>query len=228
MKFIAITPDIKFSWESSSGGHPAFEYLSRVYMHETSPDFIICRNKNLNKNELDNLVTEIQDTLRRMGNFSVKLILNTNGNTIDYINEGPYEGFCPYGGGIHGFHLTSTDLFNIKKEDLALLKKSHYLYVDHNRDKGNSDVKCIFGASCHNEEELKRASELGVDYCLLSPIKSKYEGIPPLGWKKFKSLSEKTNIPIFPLGGLNFTDVKTAEKNNAAGIAGISLFNQSS
>ena len=88
------------------------------------------------------------------------------------------------------------------------------------------------GASCHNEDDLRMACDLGLDYCLLSPIHHKLSKdhliSKGLGWKKFRDLVSEVKIPIYALGGMKLNDLETAQANGAAGIAGISMFDQSS
>ena len=49
-----------------------------------------------------------------------------------------------------------------------------------------------------------------------------------LGWEKFRNLVSKVKIPIYALGGMKLNDLEKAQVNGAAGIAGISMFDQSS
>ena len=72
--------------------------------------------------------------------------------------------------------------------------------------------------------ELDAAANLNLDYCLLGPIRQKYKSGTPLGWKNFNSLASDISIPVYALGGLSMLDTEDAKKNNADGIAGISMF----
>ena len=76
------------------------------------------------------------------------------------------------------------------------------------------------------------ASNLGLNYCILGPIKDKLidkkiitKGI---GWDKFSDMAKKSLIKIYAIGGLSNDDLEIASKHYAYGIAGISMFNQSS
>jgi 8-oxo-dGTP diphosphatase len=82
----------------------------------------------------------------------------------------------------------------------------------------------LFGASCHNLEELQRAAELDADYALLSPVKptASHPDTAPLGWDHFQSLVHTINIPVYALGGLNSADIPHARIMGAQGIAAIS------
>ena len=84
----------------------------------------------------------------------------------------------------------------------------------------------LLSASCHNADELLKASELGVDFVYLSAVKatnSHPEAIP-LGWEKFSELVKQVNIPVYALGGVGENDLTDAWGAGAQGIAGIGDF----
>ncbi len=205
MKYVAITPD----------------HCNNLSIHP-KPDLLIIRDTSLNKKELAYLATQIEQNTYI--DKTTYLILHTNGHVQDYLSgEVHYNKYCLVsGGGVQGFHLNSKDLLNTTKKDMDLLINSKYLHFN------DSKPKFLVGASCHNEKELDHATELELDYCLLSPIYSKYDNVPSLGWEKFQMLVSKIPLPVFALGGLSFDDEEDARKHNAAGIAGIRMFNQSS
>ena len=84
----------------------------------------------------------------------------------------------------------------------------------------------LISTSTHNTEEIKFAESLDVDFILLSPVNktSSHPNSKPLGWKKFKQLSEKATIPVFSLGGMTIKDLNVAKMNGAQGIAAIGEF----
>ena len=43
--------------------------------------------------------------------------------------------------------------------------------------------------------------------------------ISPIGWNKFQKIANKTNIPIYALGGLGINDYQVALENGAIGIS---------
>ena len=49
-----------------------------------------------------------------------------------------------------------------------------------------------------------------------------------MGWDKFSDTAKKSSIRSYAIGGLSNDDFETASKHYACGIAGISMFNQSS
>ena len=87
----------------------------------------------------------------------------------------------------------------------------------------------LLGVSCHNLGELQIAQRLGADFALLSPVKhtQSHPGSTPLGWSQFSKLVDQINIPVYALGGLTHADLVEAKKNGAQGLAGISVFQES-
>ena len=49
-----------------------------------------------------------------------------------------------------------------------------------------------------------------------------------MSWDAFSKLVSKSKVPVYALGGLELNDLETSKKYGAMGIAGISMFNQSS
>lgn len=79
-------------------------------------------------------------------------------------------------------------------------------------------------ASCHDESELARASELDLDFATLSPVQqtASHPGAALLGWSGFFDLSEKAVIPVYALGGVTGKELTHAWEQGAQGIASIS------
>lgn len=77
------------------------------------------------------------------------------------------------------------------------------------------------GASCHNEQELRHAEQLGIDFVTLSPVKPtlSHPGAAALGWEKFAGLIRDYSLPVYALGGLAPADLETAREHGAHGIA---------
>ena len=103
--------------------------------------------------------------------------------------------------GADGVHLTSSRLMGLRERPpLALV-----------------------GASCHDEGELARATELGCDFAVLGPVMptASHPGAPTLGWARFASLVEGCRVPVFAVGGLGLHDREHACAAGAHGIAAI-------
>lgn len=84
----------------------------------------------------------------------------------------------------------------------------------------------LFGASCHDAQELDRAVTLGADYALLSPVlaTTSHPGESGMGWERFSELVVGRDIAVYAMGGLQQSDLATAQACGARGIAGIRLF----
>jgi 8-oxo-dGTP diphosphatase len=79
----------------------------------------------------------------------------------------------------------------------------------------------LYGASCHNAEELYAAEQLGIDFVVLGPVQSTltHPGMAPLGWRRFAALIRDYPLPVYALGGLNAYDLSVAQEMGANGIA---------
>lgn len=85
------------------------------------------------------------------------------------------------------------------------------------------------GVSCHSPEEALAAEAAGADYALLGPIfetPSKLAYGPPLGIGALERAARHTRIPVLALGGITVERVRPCIEAGAAGIAGISIFQQ--
>jgi 8-oxo-dGTP diphosphatase len=105
-----------------------------------------------------------------------------------------------------GIHLTSKRLASLSRRPV--------------------DEKFIVGASCHNLQELQHAETLGLDYVTLGPVfaTASHPGVTPMGKQTFSGLLDKTNLPVFALGGVTINDREELQSMGAYGIAGIGEF----
>ena len=76
-------------------------------------------------------------------------------------------------------------------------------------------------ASCHSQEELRRAEKLGCDFALLSPVlpTQSHPGAATLGWDRFANMVAGLSIPVYALGGLNRGDMTSAWQHGAHGVS---------
>ena len=75
-------------------------------------------------------------------------------------------------------------------------------------------------ASCHDEEELSQAVKVGVDFCVLSPVrKPSGKAGTPLGWDRFSGMAGGVPVPVYALGGMQLSDLDRARRQGAQGIA---------
>jgi len=78
-------------------------------------------------------------------------------------------------------------------------------------------------ASCHTEEDIFHASQIGVDFAMLSPVQAtaSHPETEPLGWNKFQAVCERASFPVYALGGVKSDDLGKAFDHGAQGIAAI-------
>lgn len=79
----------------------------------------------------------------------------------------------------------------------------------------------LVGASCHDERELDRVAGLGLDYAVLGPVRdtASHPGATPMGWERFASLAADRPMPVYAIGGLARSDLGTARRRGAHGVA---------
>ena len=217
MKYVQITPDIYPSEGFSKKKSLTLQKFLTKSKYKKDLKHIICRNKLIEKKELELIAVQLSQSMNQ------RVILHTQGNFEEFL-QGPTLSLIdkiekPFLDYVEGLHITSDDLLRLDKKHIQLLRKNKY-FTDEDGKVGAS----VIGASCHNIQELEAAANLNLDYCLLGPIRQKYKSSTPLGWKNFNSLASDISIPVYALGGLSIQDTEDAKKNNAYGIAGISMF----
>lgn len=79
----------------------------------------------------------------------------------------------------------------------------------------------LVAASCHNAEELAKATALAVDFCVYSPVlnTASHPEAAGMGWGTFESAIAETTLPIYALGGMQMSHMDTALAAGARGIA---------
>ncbi|MDE2624634.1 MAG: Nudix family hydrolase [Betaproteobacteria bacterium] len=101
--------------------------------------------------------------------------------------------------GADGVHLTSRQLADLgQRPDLPLV-----------------------AASCHDEAELQRAEQLGVDFAVLGSIAPtvSHPERTPLGFRYLARVLEDCSLPVLGIGGLGLGELETAWEAGAHGIA---------
>lgn len=103
--------------------------------------------------------------------------------------------------GADGIHLSSAQL-------LSCEKRPNLAWV---------------AASCHTEQEIRKANMLGIDFIVLSPVQqtTSHPQQAALGWEQFAQLSNSASCPVFALGGMQRADILLAREHGAQGIAAI-------
>jgi thiamine-phosphate pyrophosphorylase len=87
----------------------------------------------------------------------------------------------------------------------------------------------LIGVSCHTVEEVRAAESEGADYALFAPVfapLSKGSDLPPRGLEGLADACRGARIPVLALGGVTRQNTPQCLAAGAAGVAGISLFQQ--
>ena len=108
-------------------------------------------------------------------------------------------------------------------DDLARAVGAHGLHLSSSRlaQARERPAFTSVAASCHSAEDLARASSLGVDFALLSPVlrTASHPDSEGIGWDAFARLIEHAPLPVFALGGMRPETLATAREHGAHGIA---------
>ena len=79
----------------------------------------------------------------------------------------------------------------------------------------------LVGASCHSENDLKVAEEKNADFAVLGSVKKTltHPDLEPMGWVRFSKLVNKSNLPIYSIGGMTNSDILSSLEYGGIGIA---------
>ena len=84
----------------------------------------------------------------------------------------------------------------------------------------------IVTRACHNEDDLRKAADMGADIALLSPVypTGSHAGAPTLGADEFRRMAAVSPLPVLALGGVDETNAAALAGANVVGLAAISAF----
>jgi thiamine-phosphate pyrophosphorylase len=94
----------------------------------------------------------------------------------------------------------------------------------------NTPKTFIIGVSIHHWKEAVMAEREGANYAVFGPIyptPSKLGYGPPQGIEKLREVVQMVSIPILAIGGISLGNYRECLNAGAAGIAAISLFQDS-
>ena len=131
--------------------------------------------------------------------------------------------------------LAGTRILINERVDVALAAGADGVHlpsraVPPSRIRGVTSPQFLIGVSCHNVEEVRRAETEGAGYVAFGPVfptASKINYGPPQGLAALARACRAVRIPVLALGGVTLDNAAQCMDNGAAGIAGISLFQQS-
>ena len=87
----------------------------------------------------------------------------------------------------------------------------------------------MVGVSCHSVAEVRNAEADGVDYDVFGPVfppRSKTVRAEPLGLDGLRQATSAVRIPVLALGGVTRENSAACISAGAAGIAGITIFQE--
>lgn len=87
----------------------------------------------------------------------------------------------------------------------------------------------LFGVSCHSPAEAVEAETNGADFIVFGPVfftASKAGYGPPQGLGRLHETALRVRIPVLALGGVSVGKIQSCLDAGAAGIAGITMFQQ--
>ena len=84
----------------------------------------------------------------------------------------------------------------------------------------------IYGKSCHSLESIIEAQNNGIDYVFFSPIfeTKSHPDAEGVGLEKLQEICEKSQIPVYALGGINENNYQECLEAGAYGFGAISMF----
>jgi len=79
----------------------------------------------------------------------------------------------------------------------------------------------LLGASIHNEEERRAASDMNVDFMVLGHVLDtpSHPDTPGMGWARFQEIAQGAGRPVYAVGGQSVDTLATAQSYGAHGVA---------
>jgi thiamine-phosphate pyrophosphorylase len=128
---------------------------------------------------------------------------------------------------------SDTKLLINDRSDVALAAGAHGVHLTARSIPANIVRKLLgpsslIGVSTHAVEEVRNAREAGADFVVFGPVfetPSKLQYGAPVGLTQLrKAVESNASFPVLALGGINPDNVAACFEQGAAGVAGITLF----
>jgi thiamine-phosphate pyrophosphorylase len=185
-------------------------------------DYIQLRERDLSARELETLARDAQTAVRNNAPLRTE---NRELRTGVELRTGPELGTrilinsrtdVALAAGVDGVHLRADDL--TPDEVRQMLKDSA---------RSPAANHFLVAASCHSNEDVRRAESEAVDFAVFAPVFGKINapGTQPTGVAALHDAC-RTKISVFALGGVSMENAESCLNAGAAGIAGIRLFQE--
>ena len=165
-------------------------------------DWIQIREKDLSARELLDLVCRAIVLARTRTPISTKILVNTR---LD----------VALAAGADGAHLPAGSIPPGKWRELV---------------RARVPPGFLIGTSCHAIDEVRAAEAEGADYAVFGPVfspLSKGSDLAPRGLESLSRAARSVRIPVLALGGITRENASACVSAGAAGVAAISLFQNS-
>ncbi len=174
-------------------------------------DYIQLREKDLSARKLEVLAS---DALAAVRNSASPRTENREPRTRLLINSRTDIALAI---GADGVHLRADDVAPPEVRQMLELSAHRQLATDH----------FVVAASCHTAADVLRAESEAADFAVFAPVFGKRgaTGTPPAGLAALQEAC-RAKIPVFALGGVTIENAASCLDAGAAGVAGISLFQE--